>query len=40
VIEAMKMETVLKARVSGKVRTVAVAVGQSVEKGDTLVEFE
>lgn len=40
VIEAMKMENVLKARASGKVRAVAVSIGQSVEKGNTLVEFE
>jgi len=30
----------LKARAAGKVKAVPVATGQSVEKGDTLVEFE
>jgi acetyl/propionyl-CoA carboxylase alpha subunit len=40
VIEAMKMENVLKARGAGKVKSIAVAIGQSVEKGNTLVEFE
>ncbi|MEW5795560.1 MAG: biotin/lipoyl-containing protein [Candidatus Zixiibacteriota bacterium] len=40
VIEAMKMENILKARTAGVVRSVPVAVGKSVEKGDILVEFE
>jgi pyruvate carboxylase subunit B len=40
VIEAMKMENVLKSRTTGKVKAVCVSGGQSVEKGDTLVEFE
>ena len=39
VIEAMKMENVLKARCSGTVKSIPVSIGQSVEKGDTLVEF-
>ncbi|MFQ5499079.1 MAG: acetyl-CoA carboxylase biotin carboxyl carrier protein subunit [Candidatus Zixiibacteriota bacterium] len=40
VIEAMKMENVLKAPADGSVCAVHVESGQSVEKGDTLVEFE
>lgn len=39
VIEAMKMENVLRAKTSGMVKTVPVTIGNSVEKGDTLVEF-
>lgn len=39
-IEAMKMENVLKAKAAGTVKAVVVTKGQSVEKGDTLVEFE
>ena len=40
VIEAMKMENILKAKAEATVKAVCVAGGQSVEKGDTLVEFE
>jgi len=40
VIEAMKMENVLKARAAGTVKSVPVSIGQSVEKGDILLEFE
>ena len=40
VIEAMKMENELRARVGGVVRSVSVAPGSAVEKGALLVEFE
>jgi acetyl/propionyl-CoA carboxylase alpha subunit len=40
VIEAMKMENVLKAKAVATVKAVRIESGQSVEKGDTLVEFE
>jgi len=40
VIEAMKMENVLKAKSAVTIKAVPVTGGQSVEKGDTLLEFE
>jgi biotin carboxyl carrier protein len=40
VIEAMKMENVLKAKTDGVVKEIPVKTGQSVEKGETLIEFE
>lgn len=40
VIEAMKMENILKAKGKATVKAVHVTQGQSVEKGDKLVEFE
>ncbi len=40
VIEAMKMENIVKARGAATVKTVHVTGGQSVEKGDILLEFE
>lgn len=40
VIEAMKMENVIKAKSSGRLKTVHVEAGQVVEKGATLMEFE
>lgn len=40
VIEAMKMENILKAKGEATVKAVHVEQGQSVEKGDKLVEFE
>jgi biotin carboxyl carrier protein len=40
IIEAMKMENVLKATQDGTVKAVHVSNGQSVEKGDKLLEFE
>lgn len=40
VIEAMKMENVLKAKAAGVVKAVHVSASESVEKGDKLVEFE
>ncbi len=40
VLEAMKMENELKAPAAARVRSVRVAAGQAVEKGQVLVEFE
>jgi len=40
VIEAMKMENIIKARADATVATVNALVGKSVEKGDTLLEFQ
>ena len=40
IVEAMKMENELRARASGRVRRVRVAAGESVKRGDLLVEFE
>ncbi len=40
VIEAMKMENIIKAKGAGTVKAIAVAGGQAVEKGDTLLEYE
>ena len=40
VIEAMKMENVLKAPADGTVKSISVAKTASVEKGDVLLEFE
>ena len=40
IIEAMKMENVLKAKADGTVKAIVVNPGQSVEKGETLIEFE
>ena len=40
VMEAMKMENELRASAAGKVKRVAVTVGQAVEKGALLVEME
>jgi len=40
VLEAMKMENELKAAADGIVKTVRVATGEPVEKGQILVEFE
>lgn len=39
VIEAMKMENLLRARQDATIKAIVVTKGQSVEKGDTLVEF-
>jgi biotin carboxyl carrier protein len=39
-MEAMKMENELRAPAAGRVKTVLVKVGQAVEKGAMLVEFE
>ncbi len=39
-MEAMKMENELRAPAAGRVKAVHVAVGQAVEKGALLVEFE
>lgn len=40
VIEAMKMENVLKAPIDGTVKSINVSKGALVEKGDILLEFE
>lgn len=40
VIEAMKMENAIKSSAASVVKNVAVSKGQSVEKGDLLIEFE
>jgi pyruvate carboxylase subunit B len=40
VLEAMKMENELKAAAPGVVKSVRVAPGEVVEKGQVLVEFE
>ena len=40
IVEAMKMENELHARAAGRVRRVHVAAGESVRRGDVLVEFE
>jgi biotin carboxyl carrier protein len=40
VLEAMKMENELKAQASAVVKSVRVAPGEAVEKGQVLVEFE
>ena len=40
VIEAMKMENAVKSLAEAVVKNVAVSKGQSVEKGDLLIEFE
>ena len=40
VIEAMKMETTVASPTDGKIKAVAVAAGDSVREGATLVEFE
>ncbi|UCD65267.1 MAG: hypothetical protein JSW34_13400 [Candidatus Zixiibacteriota bacterium] len=40
IIEAMKMENIIKATSDGVVKAVHVKGGTSVEKDDTLVEFE
>ncbi|HOD67518.1 MAG TPA: hypothetical protein PKM94_12620 [candidate division Zixibacteria bacterium] len=39
IIEAMKMENIIKAQGEGTVKTVFVAPGKSVEKNDKLLEF-
>jgi methylmalonyl-CoA carboxyltransferase small subunit len=40
VLEAMKMETNITAPVSGKLASVNVAAGESVQSGQVVVEFE
>ena len=40
VMEAMKMENELRASAAGRVKAIAVAVGNAVEKGAVLVELE
>lgn len=40
VLEAMKMETVITTTVAGKVARIHVAVGDAVQQGRVLIEFE
>ena len=40
ILEAMKMENVLKAEDGGIVKSVNVSVGEAVEKNNVLIEFE
>jgi methylmalonyl-CoA carboxyltransferase small subunit len=40
VLEAMKMETDITAPVAGKIKSINVTVGDSVQGGQVLVEFE
>lgn len=40
IVEAMKMENVMKSQSDGTIKTVHVSKGQSVEKGDKLLEIE
>lgn len=40
ILEAMKMENVLKAEVGGVVKAVNVSEGEAVEKNNVLIEFE
>ena len=40
VIEAMKMENIIKARGEVTIKKIAVTAGRSVEKGDLILEFE
>jgi len=40
VIEAMKMENIIKAQGDGTVKEIYVEAGRSVEKADKMLEFE
>ena len=40
IIEAMKMENIIKSTSSGKIKTVFVSSGEAVEKNHKLIEFE
>ncbi len=40
VVEAMKMKTSIAAPAEGKIKAVPVAVGDNVQEGQTLIEFE
>ena len=40
ILEAMKMENVLKADDVGVVKSVNVSIGEAVEKNNVLIEFE
>jgi methylmalonyl-CoA carboxyltransferase small subunit len=40
VLEAMKMETTITSPVTGKVKSILVAGGESVQAGQVLIEFE
>jgi biotin carboxyl carrier protein len=40
ILEAMKMENVIKAQMDGKIKKINVKVGDTVEKGVMLIDFE
>ena len=40
ILEAMKMENVIKSRGEGKIASITVKEGQAVEKNELLVSFE
>ena len=40
VLEAMKMENVIKSPIDGVIKRIAVVKGQAVEKNEVLIEFE
>jgi len=40
IIEAMKMENIIKSTSAGKIRAVHVSAGQAVDKNERLIEFE
>ena len=40
IIEAMKMENIIKASADGKIKKLFVSAGQAIDKNDKLVEFE
>jgi biotin carboxyl carrier protein len=40
ILEAMKMENMLKAEQDGTVKSVNVSVGDAVEKNNVLIDFE
>lgn len=40
VLEAMKMENVIKAAADGKIKTICTKAGEAVEKGQLLIEME
>ncbi len=40
VLEAMKMENSLLSPRDGIIKSVTIAIGQTVDKGDLLIEFE
>lgn len=40
IVEAMKMENVIKAKGEGTIKTIYIRDGQSVEKGESLIDFD